>query len=278
MANPRPSILFLHAHPDDEAIFTGGTIARLTDAGAAVSVVIATDDGSGPVRRIEAEAAAAVLKIDRLDFLGYRDSGLGPDLRNDTFAAADRDEAARRVAAIAAEVDADAIVTYDSGGIYGHPDHLAVHRVGCLAAELAEVKTLYQSTVDREHLHFVATHVVGAAVEALMRATGADRPEGLHPDPLAVEATDPSAGDRFGARPRPDGKLAAGMPTVLIDTAVDVDDVLERKRAAMAAHASQIPPDSDVLSLDPATFAAVYGLEWFLRSGPVTVLDQLANR
>ena len=246
---PRPSLLFFHAHPDDEAIFTGGTIALLTDLGVGVTVVIATDDHHvGPIgaetRRLEAESAATGLKVDRLVFLGYPDSGLAGEPAPGSFAATPTEEAADRLAAVAREVEATAIVAYDSGGIYGHPDHLAVHRVGTSAARLAEVPTVYQTTVDREHLHFVATHLVGRAVESLTRSSA-------------------------------DGKLAGGSPTVLIDITIDVASVLDRKRAAMAAHISQIPPDSEAMLLDDATFAAVYGHEWYVRSGPPTVLDQL---
>ncbi len=267
MPRARPSILFFHAHPDDEAIFTGGTIARLTDLGIDVTVVIATDDhhdgsaGSG-VRRREAGSAASVLKIDRLAFLGYPDSGLGPHPDPRSFAAVPTPEAAECLAGVAREVEADAIVVYDAGGIYGHPDHLAVHRVGMAAARMADVSTVYQTTVDREHLHFVATHVVGDAVEALMQASEADRPEAMLGDAMAGPV---------------DGKLAGGTPTVLIDVTVDVSEVLTRKRAAMAAHASQIPPDSEVMGFDDATFAAVYGHEWFVRCGPATALDDLTT-
>lgn len=248
---PRPSLLFFHAHPDDEAIFTGGTIARLADLGVGVTVVIATDDHhAGPIgaetRRLEAESAAAALKVDRLAFLGYPDSGLTGQPAPGSFAAMPTEEAADRLAAVAREVEATAIVTYDSGGIYGHPDHLAVHRVGTSAARLAEVATVYQATVDREHLHFVATHLVGRAVEALMQSSA-------------------------------DGKLAGGSPTVVIDSTIDVSCVLDRKRAAMAAHISQIPPDSEAMLLDEATFAAVYGHEWYVRSGPPSVLDHLKS-
>ncbi len=263
----RPSMLFFHAHPDDESIFTGGTIARLADRGVGVTVVIATDDHQAgrsgwQVRRLEAEMAAAALKVDRLEFLGYPDSGLGPSPSPGTFATIPTEEAADRLAHIAREIEATAIVTYDPGGIYGHPDHLAVHHVGKSAALLAGIPTVYEATVDREHLHFVATHLVGDALEALMQASITERPEGLLAD-VTVQSHD--------------GKLAGGTSTVLIDTMVDVSDVLDRKRAAMAAHASQIPPDSEVILLDDATFAAVYGHEWYVRTGPPTVLDLLAR-
>ena len=250
----RPSVVFLHAHPDDESIFTGGTIAKLTAAGVRVTLIIATDDltGGGEQaigRRLEAEQAAAILKVDRVEFLGHPDSGLGPTPATGSFATLPVGEPAARVAAIAREVGADALIVYEPGGIYGHPDHLAVHRVGVAAARLAAIATVYESTVDREHLHFVATHLVGGAVEALMQVSADDAPA--------------------------DGKLVGGTPTVLIDTTVDVTDVLDRKRAAMAAHTSQIPPDSEVLELAADTFAAVYGHEWYVRRGPRSILDAM---
>lgn len=260
------SIVFLHAHPDDEAIFTGGTMALLAGRGVAVTVVFATDDpgadgADGRRRRAESEAAAAILGIDRVEFLGYADSGMGPGLAPGCFAATDTDRAAERLVKILEAVDARALVCYEPGGIYGHPDHLAVHRVGHRAAALAGTATVYESTVDREHLHFVATHLVDQATESLMVVNAADRPVGLHPDSLGF---DPG-----------DGRLVGGTPTVLIDLAVDVAPAIRAKRASMAAHASQIPPEAEVLTMDDATFNAVYGHEWYLRHGPLTALDQL---
>lgn len=245
--------MFFHAHPDDEAIFTGGTIARLADAGARVVVVIATSGERGlhhggestlaDHRAAETRAACEVLGVARLELLGYTDSGLAPPgepMPDDAFAIADVDEAAHRLAAIIDEEGASALVFYDEGGIYGHADHLAVHRVGRRAAELAGVATVYESTVDREYLHFVETHLVALAV-------------------LSMHEVVPT-----------------GVPTVLVSTTVDVTPVIDRKRMAMAAHASQIPADSTVLQLDADTFAGVYGYEWYLRTGPPGPLDDLA--
>jgi LmbE family N-acetylglucosaminyl deacetylase len=247
------TVVFFHAHPDDEAIFTGGTIARLADAGARVVVVIATSGELGQHhggestlaehRADETRAACEVLGVARLEMLGYTDSGLAPPgapMPDDAFAIADVDEAARRLAAIIVEEAATALVYYDEGGIYGHADHLAVHRVGRRAAELAGVTTVYESTVDREYLHFVETHLVALAV-------------------LSMHEVVPT-----------------GVPTVIVSTTIDVTSVIDRKRAAMAAHASQIPADSAVLRFDPDTFAGVYGYEWYVRTGPPADLDTLA--
>lgn len=249
------SIVFFHAHPDDEAIFTGGTIARLSDAGHRVVVVIATGGelglgvpGESPlaaVRLQETNRSGSLLGVGRVVFLGYRDSGMAGWPANQepgSFCAAPVEEVAQRLAAVVGEEGADALVTYDDFGIYGHPDHIQVHRAGGLAAELASVPTLYESTVDREYLHFVETHLVEEAI---------------------------LSGDLGLARSN------VGVPTVMVTTVIDVADVLDRKRSAMAAHASQIPLSNSALQLGTEQFAAVYGWEWFIRHGPSGPLEAL---
>jgi LmbE family N-acetylglucosaminyl deacetylase len=248
------SIVFLHAHPDDEAIFTGGTMARLAALGASVVLVIATDGELGAVsgelstdslpdhRRAETEAAAAALGVAHVSFLGFRDSGLPGDPANDapgSFFSSDTDDAAGMVADILRLHDAEAIVVYDAGGIYGHPDHVQVHRVGVRAAALANVSTVYQATVDREYLHFVETHLVD------------------------------HAGDAVPGRP------TIGVPSVLVTTMIDVRQALDAKRAAIAAHASQVPETSSAMTMPHATFADVYGYEWYVRTGPPGLIDEL---
>jgi LmbE family N-acetylglucosaminyl deacetylase len=248
------AIVFLHAHPDDEAIFTGGTMALLAERGVRVVLVVATAGelgaATGPLdpaslpghRRVETDAAAAALGIARVSFLGYRDSGLPGDPANDatgSFFSADTEQVAGEVAAILREESASAVVVYDAGGIYGHPDHVQVHRVGVRAAAMAGVQTVYQATVDREYLHFVETHLVD------------------------------HAGDAVPGRP------TIGVPSVLVTTMVDVRPCLDAKRAAIAAHASQVPETSSPMTMPAATFADVYGYEWYVRTGPVGIIDEL---
>ena len=140
------------------------------------------------------------------------------------------------------------LVVYVPGGIYGHPDHIAVHRVGRVAADLAGTPTLYECTVDREYLHFVETHLVGHAVESLLG--------------MEVGATN---------------SAPLGVPTVLVDLTIDVRAQRDAKRAAMAAHASQIAANSETLTMDDDTFDGVYGFEWYMRtSGPRGPLDEFA--
>ena len=258
MSRPAETIVFVHAHPDDEAIFTGGTMVRLAAGGHRVVLVVATGGELGEApdavapsahlaahRRAETAAAAEALGIARVAWLGYHDSGMAGDEANSapgSFWAADPAEATHRLAAVLDEEAPAAVVVYDETGIYGHPDHVQVHRIGRGAAAAVGVPTVYDATVDREYLHFVETHLVEEAI---------------------------LAGDLGLVRSH------IGLPSVEIDLALDVRDVLDRKRTAMAAHASQIPESTSALQLPSHHFADVYGWEWYVRSGPRGPLDGL---
>ena len=264
-AEVRGAVVFFHAHPDDEAIFTGGTMARLSEGGHRVVLVTATRGEHGAAtsaahvarhlaeqRAEETQRAADLLGVARVEFLGYRDSGMLGDPANvapGSFWSADAEAAARSLADLLAEEQAAALVVYDQVGIYGHPDHVKAHVVGVRAAELAGTTSVYEVTVDREYLHFVESHLV-------------------------VEAGVPGA---VGARPGELGLAASsiGVPSVMVTTTVDVRPVLAVKRAAMAAHASQIPETASAMRLPTEAFSAVYGFEWFVRHGPHGPLEDL---
>lgn len=242
--------MFFHAHPDDEAIFSGGTIARLAAAGHRVVVVMATSGGLGleaggdellaTVRGRELAEACRILGVAEVVLLDYEDSGLDEAAFPPTaFANAEVDEAAHRLAAVLRTERAVALVVYDEGGIYGHPDHVQVHRVGTAAAALAGIETVYEMTVDREYLHFVETHLIDHAREAL--------PHIEH----------------------------IGLPTVFITTMLDVQQFLVEKRSAIAAHASQVADTSSVMQLSAESFRNVYGFEWYVRHGPPGPLEEL---
>jgi LmbE family N-acetylglucosaminyl deacetylase len=255
------TVVFVHAHPDDEAIFTGGTMSLLASAGHRVVLVVATGgelgespDGARDAarlaerRRRETQTAAHLLGVSRVALLDYHDSGMAGDAANDdpaSFWSADVDAAAKTLATVLEEESATVAVGYDDFGIYGHPDHVQVHRVTHRAAELAGVPTVYDATVDREYLHFVETHLVEEAV---------------------------LTGDLGLVRSH------IGVPTVAIAATVDVRPALDLKRAAMAAHASQIPESTSALQLPEDRFADVYGFEWYVRSGPRGPIDDLAGR
>ena len=248
------AIVFFHAHPDDEAIFSGGTIARLSIEGHRVVVVMATSGGQGLTGASEREDIAAererelaiacdLLGVARVVLFRYEDSGLAPEASSATrpFSTVDVATAAQRLAEVLAEENASALAIYDEGGIYGHPDHLHVHRVGMAAAGIASIATVYETTVDREYLHFVDTHLIDHARESLPN----------------IEQV--------------------GVPTVFVSTTVDVRMVLPRKKAAIAAHASQVHSTSSVMQLSDEAFRNVYGYEWFVRHGPPSVIELLAG-
>ncbi len=245
------TVVFVHAHPDDEAIFTGATISTLARRGARVVLVMATSGDAGtplaPLpggvdvathRARELETACERLGVSRLVRLGRRDSGLPGWTTQDhprALVRADAAALARRIADLCEAEGADALVHYDGDGITTHPDHRTVHRIGSLAASWTGV-TEYEATIDREYLHFTGQHLVD----------GGDLP----------------------------GRREAGRVTAEITTAVAADAAaLAAKRSAMAAHASQIGAEH----LDAPWFAEAYGLEWYRRIGRAGVLERLGN-
>ena len=149
------TIVAFHAHPDDEALLTAGTMARLAAQGHRVVLVLATDGGAGlaadelrrdgslGTRRLhEARRSADVLGVARVEWLGYADSGSGAEPEPDApglgrFCRAPLEEAAERLAAILSTERADLLISYDANGGYGHRDHVRVHEVGALAARMA---------------------------------------------------------------------------------------------------------------------------------------------
>jgi LmbE family N-acetylglucosaminyl deacetylase len=249
------TVAFLHAHPDDEAIFTGGTMAMLAEQGHRVVLLVATSGELGVpeddvsdlalAREDETRTCCESLGVSDIVFLRFGDSGLNGE-NPAGFAHHAHTTATERIGRELVVFDEiDALVSYDDHGIYGHPDHIQVHHVARQVAHQLNISTVYESTVDREYLHFVETHVV-------------------------VEAG-------LGERPVGRGLAASdlGMPSLLIDLAVDTRTVLEAKRSAMAAHASQLPADAPAFALGQQNFAAVYGYEWYLRTGPASAIDDL---
>jgi LmbE family N-acetylglucosaminyl deacetylase len=240
------TVVVLHAHPDDEAIFTAATMHRLARRGARVVLVTATAGELGPVlrplrrnetlpgrRRAELERSAAVLGVARLVLLGHRDSGMAGWTDNAhpyALAAAPVDRVAGRLAALCEQEGAEALVHYDPRGIYGHPDHVAVHRIGAAAAVRAGIPG-YEATVAADRPRTRRPHLVD-------RAAGADV-----------------------------GWDGGGITTVVTADAAD----LRAKRRAMAAHRTQVPRDA----VRRAGFAAAYGREWFRRTGGPGLLDSL---
>ena len=251
----RRTLVVFHAHPDDEAIATGGSMAKAAEEGHRVVLVVATKGEQGEVpegylvpgeelweRRVnETHAAAEVLGVERVEFLGYLDSGMMGTPENDapgSFWRADAEEAARRLAAILDEERADVLTAYDENGVYGHPDHIQVHRVGLRAGELAGTPKVYMNTVDRDR-------VWRQIREALERGDITEMPGDIDPEEFNL-----------------------GVSEDRITTRIDVSAFLDRKRAAMAAHGSQISDSSFFLAMPPEQFAVAFGEEHYILCGP----------
>jgi LmbE family N-acetylglucosaminyl deacetylase len=244
--------VFFHAHPDDEAITTGGTMAKLAAEGHRVVLVTATGGELGEVpegllspgetlaerRARELADACAALGVARHVFLGYHDSGMEGEPSNtdpSCFWQADVDEAAHKLRALLEEEQASVLTAYDAHGNYGHPDHIQVHRVGLRAAALAGTDRVFMATTNRDHL-------LGLADAAAELGLAMDEEQREFVKDLGVLASE-------------------------ITTAVDVSGYLGHKRRAMEAHASQIHDTSFFLSMPPEAFAVVWGVEWYIRVG-----------
>ncbi|HEY1738113.1 MAG TPA: PIG-L family deacetylase [Acidimicrobiia bacterium] len=246
------TLVAFHAHPDDEAIATSGTMMKAKAAGHRVVLVVATRGELGLVpddlaagetlaerRTVETLDAASIIGADGVEWLGYRDSGMEgePSIEDDgTFHRADVDEAAQRLAAILEREHADVLLTYDERGNYMHPDHVKVHHVGHRAAKLAGTPLLYEATMNRDFIW------------NLMH-------EERNRDEMPNDLDSAETIEEFNL----------GMREWTITHRVDVSEFVERKRAAMAAHRSQIGETSFFLQMPPDVFARSFGAEWFIR-------------
>jgi N-acetyl-1-D-myo-inositol-2-amino-2-deoxy-alpha-D-glucopyranoside deacetylase len=254
-----PGLLAFHAHPDDESITMGGTIASLVDRGVPVRVVTATrgevgeihnrDDADeirdqlGAIREAELAAALAELGAGEPAFLGYRDSGMMGTADNDhpeAFWGADFDEAVGRLVAIIRQQRPFVVTAYDPFGGYGHPDHVQVHRVGTAAywaaADVGRYPAdefgepwwpskLYWATWSREGMVKVRREMSGDL--------GADDVE----------------------------EPAAGSLRSHITTSVDVTAVFGRKHDALLAHDTQFSTDSWVRTVPRSMLKTFLGTE-----------------
>lgn len=253
------TVVAFHAHPDDEVLLTGGTLARLAAEGHRTVVVVACCGGLAPqsrgvladpeTRLAELRASAARLGVDRVVHLGFADSGHGPLLFPDPpgqvrFARADPDEAAAKLAALLREEGADLLLSYDPQGQYGHRDHVMVHRVGARAAALAGPVRVLEGTAPRETvaLLFIPVRALGLVVRHDLAAM------------------------RAGFTPR-----------AAITHRVDVRRFAAQKQAALAAHRTAVYGRGRsarlfrlAIRLPVPVFGLVAGREWYAEPGART--------
>ena len=252
--------LLVHAHPDDETINNGSTMALYAALGAQVTLVTCTRGEEGEVlipalahlaanetdalgdHRVE-ELAQAMAELGVTDhrFLGegvkrYRDSGMmgtEPNNRADTFWSADFDEASQLLVSIIDEIKPHVMITYDEFGGYGHPDHIQAHRVAMAAAERAtwNIPKIYWNVMPKS--------VIQAGIEK-MKSLGSDF---------------------FGAESADD--LPFSKDDSFVHACIDGGDYVHQKMAAMAAHGTQIAIDGPFFSLSNNLGLEIWGNEYY---------------
>ena len=261
--NAAKRLLLVHAHPDDETINNGVTMAKYAASGAQVTLVTCTrgeegevlvtelanlasdkDDKLGEHREIELKDAMAQLGINDFRFLGapskkWRDSGMmgtPANDRGDVFWQADLDEASNELVKIILEIKPQVLITYDEFGGYGHPDHIKAHRVAMRAAELAanqgwQVNKIYWNTIPRSVIQ------------------------------MGIEKMKEVGSDFFGAESVDD--LPFAKPDELVSTVVNAPEYVPAKLAAMKAHATQISVDGPFFALSNNLGLSVWGDEYY---------------
>jgi N-acetyl-1-D-myo-inositol-2-amino-2-deoxy-alpha-D-glucopyranoside deacetylase len=258
------TLMAVHAHPDDEAIGTGGILARYADEGVRTVLVTCTNGelGDAPgglkpgdpghdervvvaLRRRELEASCEVLGVSHLELLGYHDSGMQGWPQNEapgSFWATPVEAPARRLADLMRRYEPQVVVTYDENGFYGHPDHIQAHRVAWRAFELADgaVAKFYATTVPRS--------VLAAGIEAMRAARQNGNPAGGGPDFTGVDSAD---------------DLPFGVPDEIVTTEIDATAHLEQKLDAMRAHATQIAVDSPFFAFSDNLGQRALGREYY---------------
>ena len=256
-------LLLVHAHPDDETIGNGVTMAKYATAGAQVTLVTCTrgeegevlvselanlasdkDDKLGEQRIIELTNAMNELGIKDFRFLGapdkkWRDSGMMGTPQNDridVFWQTDLDEASLELVKIILEIKPQVLITYDEFGGYGHPDHIKAHRVAMRAAELAadqgwQISKIYWNTMPRSVIQ------------------------------MGIEKMKEVGSDFFGAESADD--LPFAKPDELVTTVVNAPEFVPQKLAAMKAHATQISVDGPFFALSNNLGLSVWGDEYY---------------
>ncbi len=253
------TLVCFHAHPDDESMSTGGSMARAVAEGHRVVLVVATNgdfgespddlaDGETLVDRRRAETLESVtaLGVHRLEWLDYMDSGMTGWEQNQnprSFLQAPLDEAAAKLASILSDEGADVLTTYDWHGNYGHPDHIKVHTVGYRAAEMAGTPAVFESTMNRD---------------LMKRFFDMAREQG--------QASGPDGDDWDPDAPADDGN-PFGTPESELTHMVDVSGFVDVKRASIRCHKSQITDAGFFSSMPDEQFAMAFGAEWYICKG-----------
>ena len=279
-------LLLVHAHPDDETIGTGASMAKYVSEGARVTLVTCTlgeegeillpelshlasdqQDALGTHRREELAAAMAELGVTDWRLLGgpgrFRDSGMigtPPNDRPDCFWRSDLLVAAAELVPVIREVRPQVVVTYDDFGGYGHPDHIQAHRVTTYAIALAASPTFRADlgpawTVSKVYWTAFPRSIVRAGIEAMKAQGIEDEFTAMNPDDLPFACDDD-----------------------LVTTAIEAQDFLASKMAALRAHGTQVSVDGGFFALADNVGAEAFGTEYFRLASGTPVLAEGADR
>lgn len=289
-------LLLVHAHPDDEAVATGGLIARSVAEGRRVDLVTCTGGEEGEIHdpELDADAARPHLREIRLaelrcalealgdgavgaHLLGYRDSGMMGTEANDhpeSFWRADLDEATDRLVRIVREARPAVMVGYDANGNYGHPDHINAHRIAAAAFDAAAnpqrmpgagaphgVTKLYEIAFNREAWFALMGEMQARGIALpwdLDAPAASPPPEELNP--TNVEALR-QVGDGLAEGRAPED---FGTPDAEVTTRVDVAAHRERKRRCLACHRTQRQDMGWLLDLPDDLFDRATRTEFFV--------------
>jgi N-acetyl-1-D-myo-inositol-2-amino-2-deoxy-alpha-D-glucopyranoside deacetylase len=253
-------LLLVHAHPDDETINNGSTMAMYAALGAEVTLVTCTrgeegevlvpdlahlaahvNDSLGDHRVEELAQAMRALGVTDHRFLGegltrYRDSGMmgtEPNNRPDTFWKADFDEATNYLVKVIDEVKPHIMITYDEFGGYGHPDHIQAHRVAMEAAKKSswDIPKIYWNVMPKS--------VIQEGIDA-MKKIGSDF--------MGAESAD---------------DLPFAKDDSFVQARIDGNAYVEQKMDAMRAHATQIEVDGPFFALSNNLGLQVWGYEYY---------------
>ncbi len=257
-ADPNPAqVLFVYAHPDDETFGVAGTIALLRqrnvpvalicatrgEAGAISDASLSTQEMLGQVRERELRTAMDLLGVADIRLLDYRDSGMEGTPENDDprcLVQAPIEQVAAKIATIIRELKPAAVVTFGPDGVYGHPDHIAIHHSATRAVHLAaepgtsgaawQTPRLYYQTTSRERMIARAAHRKGPFTHMS------------------------------------DERIAQlGTRRAEISFALDVSSVVTDKETAMRAHRTQIGPAGPMSELPREEVLQMLSREHFVR-------------
>lgn len=275
MNTQQRTLLGLYAHPDDEILGPGGTLAFYAQQGARVSLVVATRGEAGEIQRPgtatpetlpqvrehETRCSADALGISDLIFLGYRDSGMAGTVDNDhpdAFSNAPAEEVVCRLVAVIRRLRPDIILTFDPHGGYGHPDHVAIHRHAVAAFDAAGDPSRFPEQGDPWRPRRLFYSVLPTALFRQMKERVAARGGDLDGFDELIERRQKQQGD---------------WPDAYINAVVDVSDAIEAKWAAWHCHRTQFGPTSRFRRLPEDEMKRLLRSEYFILGRPTPPPD-----